>query len=130
VSSDTPRRIDGGSDFEARFAYSRAVIDDKYVFVAGTTGYDYSRMTIAAEAASQTRQCFHNIATVLAGAGSSLGQIVRIRYILTDRAFAEPCAAVFREFLGPHPPAATLIIAQLLDEAMKVEIEVTATHQR
>ena len=127
MAVDNRRRIDGGSDFEARFAYSRALIDDHYVFVAGTTGYDYAAMTIATDPASQARQCFRNIATALEGAGSSLGKIVRIRYILTDRAFAEPCAVVFREFLGAHPPAATLIIAQLLDEAMKVEIEVTAT---
>lgn len=127
MSDEIRRRIDGGSEFEARFAYSRAVITDSHVFVAGTTGYDYRTMRISADPAEQTRQCFKNIAAVLKEADSSLAAIVRVRYIVTDRAIVDACAAVFQEFLAPHPPAATLIIAELLDEAMQIEIEVTAS---
>lgn len=127
MSSIGRRVIDGGSEFETRLAYSRAVVHDDYVFVAGTTGYNYRTMKIATDPTEQTRQCFKNIKGVLEEAGTTLAAIVRIRYIVTNRAIVDECAAVFREFLGAHRPAATLIIAELLDEAMHIEIEVTAS---
>jgi enamine deaminase RidA (YjgF/YER057c/UK114 family) len=118
--------ISSGSVFEQKVAYSRAVVDGDYVFVSGTTGYDYSNMTIADDVVEQAEQCFRNIDTALQAGGSSLAGIVRIRYIVTERKYFEPCWPVIQKYLGAVRPAATMIIAGLLDERMKLEIEVTA----
>lgn len=118
--------ISSGSVFEQEVAYSRAVVDGDYVFVSGTTGYDYTHMTIADDVLEQAEQCFRNIETALQAAGSSLAGIVRIRYIVPARHYFEPCWPVIRKYLGTVRPAATMIIAGLLDERMKLEIEVTA----
>jgi enamine deaminase RidA (YjgF/YER057c/UK114 family) len=120
------RRISSGSKFERDFAYSRAVVDDAYVFVSGTTGYNYETMTISADPAAQAEQCFLNIEVALNAAGSNLDEVVRVRYLITDRANVDACAPVFRRFLDGARPAATLIVTDLLDPAMKIEIEVTA----
>lgn len=118
--------ISSGSVFEQKVAYSRAVVDGDYVFVSGTTGYNYANMTIADDVVEQAEQCFRNIDTALQAAGSSLADIVRIRYIVTERQYFEPCWPVIQKYLGAVRPAATMIIAGLLDERMKLEIEVTA----
>jgi enamine deaminase RidA (YjgF/YER057c/UK114 family) len=120
------KRISSGSTFEQMFAYSRAVIDGDYVFVSGTTGYDYSNMSISECVVEQTEQCFKNIEQALHQAGSSLNQIVRIRYILPDKKDFPNCAPILQKHLSKAKPAATMIEAGLLDEAMKIEIEVTA----
>jgi enamine deaminase RidA (YjgF/YER057c/UK114 family) len=118
--------ISSGSEFEHKVAYSRAVVDGDYVFVSGTTGYNYSNMTIADDVLEQAEQCFRNIAAALQAAGSSMESIVRIRYIVPERSYFEPCWPVIQKYLGAVRPAATMIIAGLLDERMKLEIEVTA----
>lgn len=118
--------ISSGSVFEQKVAYSRAVVDGDYVFVSGTTGYNYANMTIADDVVEQAEQCFRNIDTALQAAGSSLADIVRIRYIVTERHYFEPCWPVIQKYLSAVRPAATMIIAGLLDERMKLEIEVTA----
>lgn len=118
--------ISSGSKFEADIGYSRAVVDGDYVFVAGTTGYDYRTMTIADDVAAQAEQCFINIGEALAAAGSGFDQVVRVRYIFTDRRDHEACWPVFRKYLGQARPAATMFVAGLADEKMKIEIEVTA----
>lgn len=118
--------ISSGSAFEAMFAYSRAVVDGQYVFVSGTTGYDYDHMTISADVAEQTVQCFENIKNALSAANTDLNQVVRIHYILPNKADFELCAPVIQKFLADSRPAATMIEAGLLDDAMKIEIEVTA----
>lgn len=120
------RLISSGSEFEQKVAYSRAVVDGDYVFVSGTTGYDYSSMTISSDVVEQAEQCFRNIETALQAAGSSMADIVRIHYIVPEREYFEPCWPVIRKYLEMARPAATMIIAGLLDERMKIEIEVTA----
>jgi enamine deaminase RidA (YjgF/YER057c/UK114 family) len=121
------RRIDGGSPFEAAYGYSRAVVQDGFVFVAGTTGYDYATMTMPADVAAQAEACWRTIAAVLAEAGSSLEQVVRTTTYVTDRAEAEAVLAVGGRVMGAIRPAATLVVvAALLRPEMKVEIEVTA----
>ena len=124
----TRRLIGSGSPFEAAYGYSRAVIDGGFVFVAGTTGYDYATMTMPEEASSQAEACWRTIASVLAEAGSGLERIVRATYLVTDRADAEAVLAVCGRVLAEVRPAATLqVVAGLLRAEMKVEIEVTAT---
>ncbi len=118
--------ISSGSEFEAKIGYSRAVVDGDYVFVSGTTGYNYETMSISSDAVEQADQCFKNIEKALIAAGSSLESIVRVHYIYPDKLDFEPCWPVFRKYLGNTKPAATMFVAGLLDDAMKLEIEVTA----
>jgi enamine deaminase RidA (YjgF/YER057c/UK114 family) len=123
-----PRRlISTGSPFEKTAGYSRAVVDGDFAFVAGTTGYDYATMTMAADIASQSRSCFKTIEAALKEAGFAMADIVRATYYLTDVRDAEAHFAVCGEFLSEIRPAATLlVVAALLKPEMKVEIEVTA----
>jgi enamine deaminase RidA (YjgF/YER057c/UK114 family) len=116
-----PRRlISTGSPFETAFGYSRAVVQEPFVFVAGTTGYDYATMTLPEGAAEQARNCWRTIAAALA-------DVVRATYYVTDAADAEPVLRVCGEVLAEIRPASTmLIVAGLLRPEMKVEIEVTA----
>ena len=122
----TRKLISSGSDFEAKIGYSRAVVDGDYVFVSGTTGYNYEAMSISADVVEQAEQCFKNIEQALAEAGSGLDQVVRVHYIYPNRDDFEPCWPVFAKYLGKAKPAATAIVAGLLDDKMKLEIEVTA----
>ena len=124
----TRRLIASGSPFEAAYGYSRAVVESGFVFVAGTTGYDYATMTMPEDAAAQAEACWRTIASVLAEAGSGLGRIVRATYLVTDRAEADAVLAVCGRVLAEVRPAATLIVvAGLLRPEMKIKIEVTAT---
>jgi enamine deaminase RidA (YjgF/YER057c/UK114 family) len=120
------RHLSSGSKFEADIGYSRAVVDGEWVFLAGTTGFDYAAMSIDPDPAAQCAQTLKNIAQALAEAGSSLADIVHIRYILPDRDDFEPCWPVLREAFADNPPAATMIVAGLYDPRMKIEIEVIA----
>ena len=120
------RRISSNSDFENAAGYSRAVVDDDYVHVAGTTGFDYATMTIADDVAEQADQAFRNIVEVLARARCSLADVVRVRYYLANRADFDTLASVFKRHLGATPPAATAVIAELIDPRIKIEIEATA----
>lgn len=118
--------ISSGSEFENKIGYSRAVVDGDYVFVSGTTGYNYDTMSISSDAAEQADQCFKNIEKALIEAGSSIDSIVRVHYIYPDKQDFEPCWPVFKKYLSVAKPAATVFVAGLLDDAMKLEIEVTA----
>ena len=120
------RLISSGSTFERDMGYSRALVDGEWVFVSGTTGFNYDAMTICEDVVEQAEQCFRNIETALAEAGSRLADIVRIRYILPNASDFEPCWPVLRKYLGSIRPAATMISAGLSDPRMKIEIEVTA----
>ena len=118
--------ISSGSAFEQQIGYSRAVVAGAWVFVSGTTGFDYGSMTIADDVVAQARQCFKNIDAALQQAGSSLRDVVRVNYVLPNAADFEPCWPVLREYFGEVRPAAMMITAGLLDARMKIEIEVTA----
>jgi enamine deaminase RidA (YjgF/YER057c/UK114 family) len=122
----TRRLISSGSKFEAQIGYSRAVVDGEWIFVSGTTGFDYSTMTISDGVLEQAEQCLKNIDAALREAGSSLLDIVRVTYIVPNAGDFEPCWPVLRRYLGDVRPAATMISAGLADPRMKIEIEVTA----
>src|SRR5215467_4474342 len=122
--------VSSGSSFERDIGYSRAVVDGDWIFVSGTTGFDYSTMTIAESVVEQAEQCFRNIAKALDEAGAALSDIVRVRYILPRVADFEPCWPVLRKYLGEIGPAATMIEAGLSDSRMKIEIEITARTAR
>lgn len=120
------RLISSGSTFEAEIGYSRAVVDDEWVFVSGTTGFDYRTMTIAEGVVEQAEQCLRNIEAALAEAGAAFSDVVRVTYVLPDAAQFPACWPVLRKYFGAVRPAAMMISAGLADPRMKIEIEVTA----
>lgn len=122
----TRLRISSGSTFEETIAYSRAIVHDNWVFVSGTTGFDYSNMTIADDIVSQTEQCLQNIIAALAQAGATLADVVRVTYVVPDASEFSACWPVLRQHFGEIRPAAMMISAGLADPRMKIEIEVTA----
>ena len=118
--------ISSGSTFEKEIGYSRAVVDGEWVFVSGTTGFDYNTMTIADDVASQAEQSLKNIEAALAEAGSGIRDVVRVRYILPSGDDFPQCWPILRKYFGDVRPAATMISAGLADSRMRIEIEVTA----
>ena len=120
------RLISSGSTYEREIGYSRAVVDGEWVFVSGTTGYDYQAMTISDNLLEQTEQCLRNIKSALEQAGASFADVVRVTYILPRSDDFPACWPVLRKYFGDVRPAATMISAGLADPRMRIEIEVTA----
>ncbi len=118
--------ISSGSTFEAQIGYSRAVVQGDWVFVSGTTGFDYSKMAISEDVVAQAEQCMKNIESALREAGASLQDVVRVTYMLKNAAQFESCWPVLRKYFGEVRPAATMIEANLAQPRIKIEIEVTA----
>ncbi|VBB74012.1 Putative protein of unknown function [Podospora comata] len=128
--SPSRKLISSGSPFEARIGYSRAVVQGDMVFVSGCTGYDYKTGLISPNVVDQAEQTFQNIAAALAEAGAGMQDVVRVRYILPDRKDFESTWPVLQKWLGNVRPAATMIQAGLMEEVMKIEVEVTAKVDR
>lgn len=120
------RLVSSGSTFERDIGYSRAFVDGDWIFVSGTTGFDYKTMTISDDVVEQAEQCLRNIEAALTEAGSRISDVVRVRYILPRVEDFEPCWPVLRRYFGDTRPAATMISARLIDPRVKIEIEVTA----
>ncbi len=119
-------RISTGSPLEKSHGYSRAIVDGNTVHVSGTTGYDYEKMEMPEDAGEQARNALKTIATTLDEAGSSLADVVRVRYYLSDHAHEEAVVKVVGEAFRDIRPAATMVICGLVAPEMKIEIEVTA----
>jgi enamine deaminase RidA (YjgF/YER057c/UK114 family) len=122
----TRQLVSSGSTFEAQIGYSRAVVDGEWVFVSGTTGFDYGSMTIADGVVEQAEQCLKNIESALQQAGAAMRDVVRVTYVLPKVEDFEPCWPVLRKYFGEVRPAAMMISAGLADPRMRIEIEVTA----
>ncbi|WP_460062237.1 RidA family protein [Streptomyces sp. YKOK-I1] len=120
------RAILGGSTFEERIGYARAVVDGDWVHVSGTTGFDYAAMTISDDVVEQAEQCLRTIEAALAEAGCTLADVVRVRYMFPDREDFEPCWPTLRRAFGGIRPAATMLVCGLADPRMKIEIEAYA----
>jgi len=120
------QRISSGSTFETQIGYSRAIVADPWVFVSGTTGFDYTSMTISDNVVEQAEQCMQNIEAALTQAGARWADVVRVTYVLPQAGEFEACWPVLRKYLGDVRPAAMMISAGLADPRMKIEIEVTA----
>lgn len=120
------RAILSGSTFEEQIGYARAVVDGDWVHVSGTTGVDYTTMTISDDVVEQAEQCLRNIGAALAEAGCTFADVVRVRYLLPDRADFEPCWPALRRSFADARPAATMLVCGLYDPRMKIEIEVDA----
>ena len=122
-----PRRlISTGSSFETEIGFSRAVVDGDFIFVSGTTGFDYKTMTIEDGIVEQAEQCLQNISDALVQAGASLADIVRVTYIVPKAEEFRQCAPVLKRYFCETRPAATMFSAGLIDPRMRIEIEVTA----
>ena len=126
----TRQLISSGSTFEQEIGYCRAVVDGDWVFVSGTTGFDYTSMTIPDGLVQQTEQCIRNIDAALAEAGASLRDVVRVMYVLPNGAEFPQCWPILRKYFGEVRPAAMMISAGLADPRMRIEIEVTARRRR
>jgi enamine deaminase RidA (YjgF/YER057c/UK114 family) len=126
VATMSRRLISSGSTFEQEIGFSRAVVDGEWVFVSGTTGFDYTSMTISDSLIEQTDQCLRNIESALAEAGASLRDVVRVTYVLPNAAEFRDCWPILRKYFGDIRPAAMMISAGLADPRMRIEIEVTA----
>jgi enamine deaminase RidA (YjgF/YER057c/UK114 family) len=122
----TRKLISYGSTFERDIGYSRAVVQGDWVFVSGTTGFDYATMTISGDVAAQAEQCLRNIASALTQAGASLEDVVRVTYIVPDASDFPQCWPVLQKYFGAIRPAATMIAAGVADPRIRIEIEVTA----
>lgn len=120
------RAVLSGSTFEEQIGYARAVVDSDWVHVSGTTGFDYTTMTISDDVVDQAEQCLRNIGVALTEAECTFADVVRVRYLLPDRADFEPCWPVLRHYFGEVRPAATMLVCGLADPRMKIEIEVYA----
>lgn len=118
--------ISSGSTFEEKIGYSRAVVQGDWVFVSGTTGYNYETMTISDDIVEQTEQCLLNIKHTLEQADANFSDIVRVTYILPNADDFELCWPVLKKYLGKTKPAATMFSAGLANGKMKIEIQVTA----
>lgn len=120
------RLISSGSSFEVTAGYSRAVVQGEWCFVSGTTGYDYTTMTMPESVEEQTRSCLATIGNVLDEAGFSFADIVRCHYYVTEAAFADRVFPILGETFGTVRPAATMVVCDLIRPEMLIEIEVTA----
>lgn len=118
--------VSSGSVFEEKVGYSRVVVEGEWVFVSGTTGYDYGTMEISDDVVVQCEQCLRNIEEALGAVGCGLRDVVRVRLIFPSREDFRLCWGVLRRYFGEVLPANTMFVAGLFDEKMKVEIEVTA----
>lgn len=123
----SPRQlISTGSPFEKTMGYSRALVQGDWCFVSGVAGYDYATMEMPETVAAQARNCFETISRVLQEAGFEMQNIARVQYTVTDRALVPELQPTLETYLGEIRPAATMVIADLIEEAMLVEIEITA----
>ena len=120
------RLISSGSTFEKEIGFSRAVVCGSWIFVSGTTGFDYSTMTISENLEEQTEQCLRNIESALRQAGATLNNVVRVTYVLPNGADFPQCWPILRRYFGDVRPAAMMISAGLADPRMRIEIEATA----
>jgi len=121
----TRRQISSGSKFEAEIGYSRAIVDGDWIWVSGTTGFNYETMTISESVTEQADQTFRNIKAAMEKAGFALEDVVSATYIFPRAEDFEPCWPVFRKYFGETRPASTAIVAGLIDPRMKIEIQVT-----
>ena len=124
------RHLTSGSTFEAQIGYARAVVDGNWVFVSGCTGFDYVTMTMPDDVVAQTEQAMRNVEAALAEAGAAGADVVRVHYLLPDRADFPACWPTLRRYFAAAPPAATMLQVGLLDPRMRIEIEVTALVRR
>ena len=101
------------------------------VFVSGMIGSDAQGKIVAGDFVKQASQTLKNIVEVLSEAGAKPEHIVRMNWYVVDKkeylgAFKQ-LGAAYREIIGRHYPAMMAVqVASLVEDAARVEIEVTA----
>jgi len=112
--------------------YSNGIkAEGRMIFVAGQVGWNEDHRFVSDELPGQVRQALENIVTVLAEGNAGPEHIVRMTWYVADivsyRSSTREIGKIYREVIGSHYPAMTLVqVANLVDEGAKVEIEVTA----
>jgi len=122
---DAKRKFIQLSEGEKTYAMSRAVVQGDWCFVSGTVGYDNNSGELPESVAQQAQNTFANIMAALNAAGFELGHTIRVQYTVSDRKYVEEVLPVLRKHFGAILPAATMVIAEMVDARMKIEIEVT-----
>ena len=107
------------------------VAQGRQVFIAGQIGWNAQAKLVSDDFVAQVEQALANIVTVLAAAGGEPRHLVRLTWYLTDKteylARQQEIGSAYRRVIGRHYPAMTaVIVAGLLEEGAKVEIEATA----
>ena len=125
-TAEPQRKLITLSEGEKTYAMSRAVVQGDWCFVSGTVGYDYVKGELPESAAQQTQNAFANIMAALKEGGFELGHTIRVQYTVSDKKYVEEILPVIRAHFGAILPAATMVVAGMVDEKMKIEIEVTA----
>ena len=124
--TDAQRKLITLSEGEKTYAMSRAVVQGDWCFVSGTVGYDYGKGELPESAAQQAQNAFTNIMAAMKEGGFELGHTIRVQYTVSDKKYVEEILPVIRAHFGAILPAATMVVAGMVDEKMKIEIEVTA----
>jgi len=111
--------------------YSNGIAaEGRVIFVAGQVGWNAACEFESDDFVDQTHQALSNVVAVLAEAGATPDQITRMTWYVADKqryvAAAHEVGTVYREIVGAHYPAMTLIVAGLLEDRALVEIEATA----
>jgi len=122
--------ITTGSKWEDMAAYSRAVVDGRWIFVSGTVGFDPEDSTIPDGFDAQMDQIFSNLKTTLKKADADFGDIVRVRSYIVDKKYVDQMAAKLKEYLDDVRPSNTTLVTDLAAEGALVELEITALKQR
>jgi len=118
--------VSSGSPFEKTVGYSRAVAQEPWCFVSGTTGYDPQTRAMPEDVKDQVRNALKVAETALVQAGFSLRDVVRATYYITDTAYWDEIGPVLGEVFGDVRPAATCLVCSLVKPEMKFEVELTA----
>ena len=120
------RLISGHSPYEPAVGFSRAVVVDGHVYVAGTAPIPPDGSPPPDDAYEQARLCLRIIGGALEQAGSGLEQVVRTRVYVTDPAHADAVGRAHGEVFSEIRPANTMVVTRLLDPAWKVEMDADA----
>ena len=120
------RLISGHSPYEPVVGFSRAVVADGHVYVAGTAPIPQDGSPPPDDAFEQARLCLRIIGSALENAGVGFEQVVRTRVYVTDPAHADAVGRAHGEVFSEIRPASTMVVTRLLDPAWKVEIDADA----
>jgi len=120
------RRISSGSPYEPVAGFSRAVVVERQVYVAGTAPVMPGGGAPPEDAYGQARRCLEIIVEALAEAGARPADVVRTRMFITAPEHWDDVARAHGEVFADVRPAATCVITQLLDPRWLVEIEADA----
>ncbi len=112
--------------WEERYGYSRAVVVGRNVHVSGTAPVMPGDADPPADPYSQARRCLDIIVSALAQAGAGASDVVRTRIYVTTADSIDAVMRAHGEVFRDVRPAATAVVAQLLDARWLVEIEADA----